>query len=79
MNLKFKIGVALALSAGVALAQPPQAQDKPDSPEVKALIEKAKKVGGTQWADEAHFFCEAPRANRADDPVIPPTQLFDNV
>ena len=28
---------------------------------------------------EAHFFCEAPRANSATDPVIVPTKIFDNV
>jgi metallo-beta-lactamase class B len=79
MNLKFKIGAALALTFSAALAQAQPAPAQPDSPEVQALIEKAKKIGGAQWADEAHFFCEAPRANRADDPVIPPSQLFDNV
>jgi metallo-beta-lactamase class B len=26
-----------------------------------------------------HFWCEEPRANRPDDPVIQPTKLFDNV
>jgi metallo-beta-lactamase class B len=31
------------------------------------------------WADEAHFFCEAPRGNSADDPGIAPTKIFDNV
>ena len=31
------------------------------------------------WAGEEHFFCEAPRPNRADDPVIPPSKIFDNV
>ena len=51
----------------------------PDSPEVKALIEKAKKAGGPMWAGEEHFFCEAPRPNRPDDPVIPPSKIFDNV
>ena len=25
------------------------------------------------------FWCEAPRANRADDPVIEPVKIFDNV
>ena len=67
--------LAAAVVPCVLLAQaPPAAPAKPDSPEVKALIEKAKKVGGAKWADEEHFFCEAPRANRPDDPVIPPTQ-----
>src|SRR5579863_9483460 len=69
---------AIALS-GLLLAQAPEtAPPKPDSPEVKALIEKAKKAGGTMWAGEEHFFCEAPLPNRPDDPVIPPTKIFDN-
>jgi glyoxylase-like metal-dependent hydrolase (beta-lactamase superfamily II) len=46
---------------------------------VKALIDKAKQTGGAMWATEAHFFCEAPRANSATDPVIVPTRIFDNV
>jgi metallo-beta-lactamase class B len=52
---------------------------KPDSPQVQALVEKAKKTAGAQWADEARFFCEAPRANSATDPEIVPTKIFDNV
>jgi metallo-beta-lactamase class B len=65
--------IAAALLAITLLAQ------TPDSPEVKALIEKAKKAGGPMWAGEEHFFCEAPRPNRPDDPVIPPSKIFDNV
>lgn len=79
MKITLKIGTALALSVGVVWGQAQPAPEKPDSPEVKALIEKAKKIGGAQWADEAHFFCEAPRANNPNDPVIEPTQIFDNV
>jgi metallo-beta-lactamase class B len=64
----------------VAGAQvPPPAPAKPDSPEVLALIEKARKAGGPLWAEEAHFFCEAPRANSPNDPPIEPTRIFDNV
>jgi metallo-beta-lactamase class B len=64
----------------LALAQAPaNAPAKPDSEAVKALIEKAKKAGGPMWAEEVHFFCEAPRANSASDPPIEPTKLFDNV
>jgi len=63
----------------IAWAQPPaNAPAKPDSEAVKALIEKAKKAGGPMWADEAHFFCEAPRANSPNDPPIEPTKIFDN-
>jgi metallo-beta-lactamase class B len=71
---------AAAVVPCMLLAQAPPAEPaKPDSPQVKSLIEKAKKVAGSKWADEAHFFCEAPRANRADDPLIPPTEIFDGV
>ena len=47
-----RITIALALACGLAcMGQAPPAPDKPDSPEVKALIEKAKKTGGPMWAD----------------------------
>src|SRR5258705_12892219 len=73
----FVLSVALPL---VARAQAPAAAPpKPDSPAVAAMVEKAKKTGGPMFADEAHFFCEAPRANAATDPPIPPTRIFDNV
>jgi metallo-beta-lactamase class B len=76
--------IATALLAftltGLLSAQAPDAiPPKPDSPEVKALIEKAKKAGGSMWSAEEHFFCEAPRPNRPDDPVIRPSKIFDNV
>jgi len=66
-----------ALTAAFAQAQAPDA--KPDSPEVKAILEKAKATAGTMWADEVHFFCEAPRPNSPNDPQIPATKIFDNV
>jgi metallo-beta-lactamase class B len=74
-----KLGCALVVSflPWVAGAQTPEV--KPDTPEVKALIEKAKKTAGAEWAAEEHFFCEAPRPNRPDDPAIPATKIFDNV
>jgi metallo-beta-lactamase class B len=69
-----------ALFAGIAGAQPgPAAPAKPDSNQVRALVEKAKKAGGPMWAGEEHFFCEAPRANSPSDPPIEPTKVFDDV
>ncbi|HEX5230215.1 MAG TPA: MBL fold metallo-hydrolase [Bryobacteraceae bacterium] len=78
--MKNTIAVAI-VSAGLLCSQapPPVAPAKPDSDAVKALIEKAKKVGGPRWADEEHFFCEAPRPNSPSDPPIEPTKIFDNV
>lgn len=67
------------ISAALLPAQEPAAPAKPDSDAVKALIEKAKKAGGPMWAQEEHFFCEAPRANSPNDPPIEPTRIFDNV
>ena len=71
--------LSLAIPALVHAQAPAAAPAKPDSPQVQALVEKAKKTAGTQWAEEAHFFCEAPRGNSANDPVIAPTKIFDNV
>ncbi len=77
--MKKNIAIALAAS-GILIAQAPAPTPaKPDSKAVIALIEKAKKVGGQRWAEEAHFFCEAPRANSPSDPPIEPTKIFDNV
>lgn len=73
----FAISVALPIAA---LAQAPAAAPpKPDSPAVQAMIQKAKQTAGTQWGEEERFFCEAPRANNANDPQIEPTKIFDNV
>ena len=72
--------LAMTAFAIVACGQaPPAAPAKPDSEAIKALIEKAKKAGGPEWAGEAHFFCEAPRPNSPNDPPIEPTRIFDNV
>jgi glyoxylase-like metal-dependent hydrolase (beta-lactamase superfamily II) len=80
-RFRFALGLILATTVSItALAQAPaQAPPKPDSPEVQAMLDKARKTAGTMWADEERFFCEAPRANAATDPPIKPTQLFDNM
>jgi metallo-beta-lactamase class B len=73
----FSASVIFSVVAG---AQPPAvAPAKPDSDQVKALIQKARKAGGPMWAGEEHFFCEAPRANSPSDPPIEPTKIFDDV
>jgi metallo-beta-lactamase class B len=66
----------MGVAARVQAQAPAGAPAKPDSAQVKADIEKAKKDAGVQWADEAHFFCEAGRANRPDEPVTEPTKIF---
>jgi metallo-beta-lactamase class B len=73
------LGLVGCSAITAAAQQPPQAPAKPDTPEIRALIEQTRKSGGPMWASAVHFWCEEPRANRADDPVIQPTKIFDNV
>jgi metallo-beta-lactamase class B len=72
---------ALVAGAGAFAQQPPAPAGpaKPDTPEITAKIEQLRKAVGQKWAYAVHFWCEEPRPNRPDDPVIPPTKLFDNV
>ena len=74
--------VLVMCAAAVHLAaqqnQPP-APTKPDSPAIVEQLNRLKASDGPRWADAVHIWCEAPRANRADDPVIQPTKIFDNV
>ena len=77
---RFKVISLPLLFCGLAQAQAPAtAPAKPDSSTVKALIEKTRKAGGGRWQEAVHFFCEAPRANSAGDPLIEATKIFDNV
>jgi len=70
----------LAISATlVAQIQQPPLPLRASSPSVKADIEKARKIAGTEWGAEAHYFCEAPYADAPSDPVIEPVKIFDNV
>src|SRR5262245_32366189 len=54
---------------------------KPDSPEVRQLLEQAKKNAGAEWNEAFEFICalNAGRANSPTDPVIAPTKVFDNL
>lgn len=79
-----RAGTAFLISTFVAAAaaqQPGPAPGlaKPDTPEIKATIEQLRTAVGPQWGYAVHFWCEEPRANRADDPVIAPTRIFDDV
>ena len=73
-------GLLVTLSVAAVAAQQPAPQPaKPDSPAVVQQIAKLKEAVGPRWADTVRFWCEAPRANRADDPAIEPVRIFDNV
>ena len=52
---------------------------KANFPKVLEEVKKAKEIAGSEWAAEAHYFCEAPYADAASDPIIEPVKIFDNV
>ena len=72
------IVVILAI-ASLRAQQPAAPAAKPDTAAVVQRIAALKAAAGAPWADTVRFWCEAPRANRADDPVIEPVRIFDNV
>jgi metallo-beta-lactamase class B len=71
--------ICVSAAQVAALQGQPPAPAKPDTPAIAQRLDQLKKSVGPRWADAVHFWCEAPRANRADDPVIQPTRIFDNV
>jgi metallo-beta-lactamase class B len=73
------IGVLMCAAVRVAAQQNQPAPAKPDSPAIVEQLDRLKKSVGPRWGDAVHFWCEAPRANRPDDPVIQPAKIFDNV
>ena len=67
-------------AAGVAAQQnQPPAPAQASSPAIIEQVDRLKTSVGPRWADAVHFWCEAPRANRPDDPAIQPAKIFDNV
>jgi metallo-beta-lactamase class B len=76
--------LSMAAPAAPALAQAPPAPaapPKPDTPAVTRHLDAARKAAGTEWTAAVEFICKVnpDRANRADDPLIAPTKIFDNV
>lgn len=43
------------------------------------MIAQLRRAVGPRWESAVHFWCEAPRANRPDDPPITPTKILDDV
>jgi len=72
------VGVCAA-AVGLAAQNQPPAPAKPDSPAIIGQLDRLKASVGPRWADAVHFWCEAPRANRPDDPAVQPAKIFDNV
>src|SRR5688500_14870296 len=64
--------------ATVASAQPPPAPA--ESPAVAASVGRARAAAGDEWSEAVEFFCgNSGRPNRADDPMIEPMRVFDNL
>jgi metallo-beta-lactamase class B len=72
--------LAGALATGAAAQAPAPTPAAPDSPRVTAIVDRARVAAGSDWGDAVEFFCGgAGRANRADDPEIRPTRVFDDL
>jgi metallo-beta-lactamase class B len=68
---------AVAFAAGIALSH---AGAQPEDPRATASVARAQAAAGSEWSETVEFFCGATgRANRADDPEIAPTRVFDNL
>src|SRR5687768_11895019 len=71
---------ASALGAAAVAQAPAPEPAAGDSPAVTAIVARARAAAGSEWGETVQFFCgDAGRANRADDPEIQPTRVFDNL
>ena len=75
------IGAALTGATLVAGQAPPPQNARSDTPEIRQRLDTLRKTAGSEWADTFEFLCalNPNRANRADDPEIEPTRVFDNL
>ncbi len=74
-------GLVATLATACAAAQPPAAgAAPPDNARAAASVARARAAAGADWGDTVDFFCGTTgRANRADDPLLTPTRVFDNL
>lgn len=84
MRHQFLIVIGAALTCATLVAgQAPPAQDAggSDTPAIRQRLDTLRKLAGSEWAETFDFFCamNPNRANRADDPEIEPTRVFDNL
>jgi len=69
------------LSLAVLSFPPAGAQAPAETPAAAAHVARATQAAGTEWTATVDFVCRInpDRANRADDPLVEPTKIFDNV
>jgi metallo-beta-lactamase class B len=71
---------ASALATAAAAQAPAPTAVAADSPRVTAIVDRARAAAGSEWGQTVEFFCgNSGRANRADDPEIRPTRVFDDL
>ena len=72
--------LASALATAAVAQAPAPSSAAADSPAVTAILDRARAAAGGEWGEAVDFFCgNSGRANRADDPEIRPTRVFDNL
>jgi metallo-beta-lactamase class B len=72
--------LAVALAGACVAQQPPTPAKPPDPAPVAEIVSRARNAAGTEWTQAVDFFCgDSARANRADDPELKPTRVFDNL
>jgi len=72
--------LASALGTAAVAQAPAPAAGAADSPAATASVDRARAAAGSEWGEAVEFFCgDSGRANRADDPEIRPTRVFDNL
>jgi metallo-beta-lactamase class B len=72
---------SVALCAAAQAPTQAPTTPKPDSAQVRQLLGAAKATAGTDWPEAFDYFCapDQTRVNRADDPELQPTKVFDNL
>jgi len=69
------------LASASLFAQAPAPAPKPDTPEAQKHVDAAVKAAGKDWVEAEKYICSPTtvRVNKADDPLIEPVKLFDNL
>jgi metallo-beta-lactamase class B len=80
MRQLYGFGVGVMLATASAQAQPPAAAPVQDNARSSAAVARARAAAGKEWGETVEFFCgNSARANRADDPLLTPVRLFDDL
>jgi metallo-beta-lactamase class B len=74
------VTTAMAVAIVASAQQPQVPPAAADSPAVTAIVDRARAAAGREWGEAVEFFCgNSGRPNRADDPELTPTRVFDDL